>query len=315
MIRKKSVLLLTLLLTSHSLYAGASEEEIQSRLSKLERMVDNRGLLNLLEEIEGLKQEVRELRGEIEQQAYTIDQMKKRQQNLYDDLDQRLQSGNGEQRDVTETRQVNQQQELEAKPPETMVQEDQPEISPVIENPEHISHRNTETSASIQPVETYVASQRRGNSQVVDSGSDSPHVTEFPKQGSDTTTGSDEESRYSEAFNLLKQGQHDKAVDRFRAFLQQYPGSQYADNAQYWLGESFYAKRKFKTAIKEYKKLLSQYPDSGKASHAQLKIGYCYDELGEKDFAQGELEDLIARYPGTSAASLAEERLALIRSQ
>ncbi len=319
-----STLIGLILISGHVL---AGEEELQARLSKLERMVDNRGLVDILNEVESLQREVRELRGEIEQQAYIIDQMKKRQQNLYDDLDQRLQTRQGRLSDpVTKMVEDPQQDQPNIEP--VAVDYDQPDLSndlpvavdnadlnvetPAIESPVPVPTTNKpSTSSSIKPVETYVAQQENNSSSVEDS---SPSVN-APEQAPEIAPDSNEENSYSEAFTLLKQGQHKDAVENFRTFLQQYPSSQYADNAQYWLGESFYTRRKFEMAITEYKTLLSQYPDSGKASHAQLKIGYCYDELGQADFAQGELEDLIARYPGTSAASLAEERLAQIRSQ
>ncbi len=309
------------MLLSSSLFAA--EANLQTRLSKLERMVDNRGLINILNEMEDLQREVRELRGEIEQQAYTIDQMKKRQQSLYDDLDQRIQTGQNESFIRTEENFSQEQSEVEnidqkeqpSSLPLTAITTDvteAPGTIPIIEEPDVLPTNKTRTISSIQPVETYVAQQK---TEANSSTSERPSQTrDKSEQTSKMVAGSNEESNYSEAFNLLKQGHHDKAVDKFRTFLQEYPGSDYADNAQYWLGESFYAKHKFETAIDEYKELLSRYPNSGKVSHAQLKIGYCYDELGQTDFAQGELEDLIARYPGTSAASLAEERLALIRS-
>ncbi len=315
-----STLIGLVLISGHVL---AGEEELQARLSKLERMVDNRGLVDILNEMEGLQREVRELRGEIEQHAYIIDQMKKRQQSLYDDLDQRLQTGQGRQSEpVTKMEEDPQQDRPKIEP--VAVEYDQPDLSnnlpvdvgnvntPAIENPVPVpTASKPSTSSSIKPVETYVA-QQENNSSTVENSSPSENA---PQQTTEIAPDSNEENSYSEAFTLLKQGQHKDAVENFRTFLQQYPSSQYADNAQYWLGESFYTRRKFEMAITEYKTLLSQYPESGKASHAQLKIGYCYHELGQVDFAQGELEDLIAQYPGTSAASLAEERLAQIRSQ
>ena len=310
--------LIGLILISGPILAG--EEELQARLSKLERMIDNRGLVDILNEMEGLQREVRELRGEIEQQAYIIDQMKKRQQSLYDDLDQRLQTGQGRQIEpVTKMEEDPQQDQPRIEP--VAIEYDQPELSndlpvdvetPAIKKTVPVPSANKpSTSSSIKPVETYVA-QQENNSSTVEDSSPSENA---PEQTAEIAPDSNEENSYSEAFTLLKQGQHKDAVENFRTFLQQYPSSQYADNAQYWLGESFYTRRKFEMAITEYKTLLSQYPDSGKASHAQLKVGYCYHELGQTDFAQGELEDLIAQYPGTSAASLAEERLTLIRSQ
>ena len=338
--KNKITFLLPLILISGHVFA--EEADLQERLSKLERMVDNRGLLNILKEMESLQQEVRELRGEVEQQAYTIDQMEKRQKNLYNDLDQRLQSGqNSEQSEsvvevVEDQPQPREQPKVAPMPVEEDLLGDLPEDISVAEKPVQLPDSKPESnsnksgnSSSVQPVETYVAKQKNPNSPTENSSVNQPQ-TDLPDsdpapsnnqvnqadQSTETTAGSaDEEGRYSEAFTLLKQGHHDKAVKSFRDFLQQHPNSKYADNAQYWLGESYYAKRRFEEAITEYKELLNRFPDSGKASHAQLKVGYCYDELGQADFAQGELEDLIARFPGTSAANLAEERLAQIRTQ
>ena len=48
---------------------------------------------------------------------------------------------------------------------------------------------------------------------------------------------------YQAAFDLLKAGQYDRAIPAFQSFLAAYPGSQLADNAQYWLGEAFYVNK------------------------------------------------------------------------
>lgn len=320
--KNKLILLLPLFLISTAAPAGEAGSDLQSRITKLERAVDNRGLLNILNELQNLQQEVRELRGEVEQQAYIIEQMKKRQQNLYNDLDQRISGtspNDGEQEIQPEEVVVPKKTaaEISAKEAEIVEGNDAPSIEISVRKKAAVESSNTGSangSSAIQPVETYVAnSEKPSQTKKNQTDQNIDPATGYPEQASQVNAGSNEEDSYSEAFTLLKQGQHEKARGQFRAFLKQYPDSQYADNAQYWLGEAYYAKRDFESAIKEYKLLLSHYPDSGKVSHAQLKIGYCYDELGQKDYARGELEDLISRYPGTSAANLAAERLSQIQ--
>jgi len=117
---------------------------------------------------------------------------------------------------------------------------------------------------------------------------------------------------YRDAFSLLKAGQYDESIVAFTDFLNQFPNSQYADNAQYWLAETYYVKRDFEAALVEYQKLIEIYPASKKQSHAMLKIGYCYNELGQLDQARAVLEDLRSRYPGSTAARLAEERINIL---
>ena len=114
---------------------------------------------------------------------------------------------------------------------------------------------------------------------------------------------------------MLKAGQYDESITAFTDFLQQYPNSQYADNAQYWLGETYYVKRQFEQAVIEYRKLMERYPASKKRSHAMLKIGYSLHELGEINRARAVLEDLRNRYSGTTAARLAEDRLQRILAE
>ncbi len=112
---------------------------------------------------------------------------------------------------------------------------------------------------------------------------------------------------------MLKQAQYDQAIKAFNQFLANHPDSQYADNAQYWVGEATYVMQDYETAITEYEKLLTKYPDSQKTTHALLKIAYSLNELGQLDEAQRRLEDLKQRYPGTTAGRLAEEKLKQIR--
>ena len=113
---------------------------------------------------------------------------------------------------------------------------------------------------------------------------------------------------------MLKAGQYEDSIAAFDSYLATYPGSQYADNAQYWLGEAYYVMRQFEPAIEQYQRLIQSYPASKKQSHAMLKIAYSYDELGQGEQARAVLNDLKARFPGSAAARLADERLQRLRA-
>ena len=54
-----------------------------------------------------------------------------------------------------------------------------------------------------------------------------------------------EKAAYDQAFQSLKDMSYADAAEQFQDFLTFYPGSQYADNAQYWLGESYYVTRNY----------------------------------------------------------------------
>ena len=111
----------------------------------------------------------------------------------------------------------------------------------------------------------------------------------------------------------MKSGRYEDAAVAFTRFIADYPTGSYADNAQYWLGETYYITRRFDAAIQEFERLISLHPDSQKLTHALLKVGYAHDELGREAEAERVLGDLIARFPQSAAAGLARKRLVAIR--
>ena len=66
-------------------------QDLSGRLDKVERILDNRSLLDMLELLESLKVDMSTLRGEVEVQTHIIEQLKQKQRDLYTDVDRRLQ--------------------------------------------------------------------------------------------------------------------------------------------------------------------------------------------------------------------------------
>jgi len=114
---------------------------------------------------------------------------------------------------------------------------------------------------------------------------------------------------YRSAVELVKTGKHDEAVTALRAFLKTYPRHDYADNAQYWLGESFYARKDYQQALTEFRATIETYPRGNKVPDALLKVGYCYSALGQKDKARAIMEQVVNLYPKSEPAALAAKRL------
>ena len=116
-------------------------------------------------------------------------------------------------------------------------------------------------------------------------------------------------SDYRAAVELVKAGKHDEAQTALRAFLKNYPRHDYADNAQYWLGEDFYAQKDFTHALAEFRATIETYPRGNKVPDALLKVGYCYQALGQAEKARAVLEQVVSLYPKSEPAALASKRL------
>jgi len=125
----------------------------------------------------------------------------------------------------------------------------------------------------------------------------------------DASSAGDDKTSYQSAFNLLKDGQYDRAISAFQKFLAGYPDSSLADNAQYWLGEAFYVNKAYPEAQAAFQRVIDKYPQSRKISDALLKIGYCRYEMKQWDSARQVLGQVVARFSDTPAGRLAQQRL------
>ncbi|MDX1252781.1 MAG: tol-pal system protein YbgF [Gammaproteobacteria bacterium] len=118
-----------------------------------------------------------------------------------------------------------------------------------------------------------------------------------------------EQVMYQRGLDGVKVGRYDQAITDFEAFLASYPKSEFAGNAQYWIGEANYVSRRFDKAATSFKKVIDTYPASNKLPDAMVKLGFSYQELGDREQARKTLNDVVARYPDSPAARLAKERL------
>jgi tol-pal system protein YbgF len=118
---------------------------------------------------------------------------------------------------------------------------------------------------------------------------------------------------YLDGYAKFNTGDHASAQRLFQEFLARAPGSELADDAQYWVGESFFAQKDYPRAILEFRRLIDQYPFGNRVPHAFLRIGLSYLALGERDRAAESLETVVEAFPKSDVATVARATLDQIR--
>jgi len=113
---------------------------------------------------------------------------------------------------------------------------------------------------------------------------------------------------YQHAYDLYSQKQYKQAIPAFSQVIEENPDGSLSDNAQYWIGESYYGLQDFTRAVVEFEKVFT-FKDSNKDDDAQLKLGLCYLNLGQKDKAREEFQRLVDFYTDSEYKSLAIDYL------
>ena len=120
---------------------------------------------------------------------------------------------------------------------------------------------------------------------------------------------SDPRAEYQRYLDAARAGNHEYAAQGLRSFLDQHPGHELADNAQYWLGETYYARKRYALAAVEFEKVVERYPRGNKLPDALLKIGYCRALAGKRAEAIAVLRRLLRAHPDSAPAALARAKL------
>jgi tol-pal system protein YbgF len=229
------------------------------RIQRLEELIRNIGVVELVRQLEQINAEIASLRGQLEVLANENQQIQKRQRDFYLDLDSRL-------------------KRLEGGAGASGAAGAAPAASPSVEG-----------APSLPPAATAP-----------------PKVATRDEQAREVRA-------YDAASNLFRRNDFAPAIEAFRAFLKDYPGSQLAANAGYWIGISYANLKDYRNALTAQQEILTRYPQSPKAPDAMLAIAAIQSEQGDAGSARNTLEDIIARYPGSEAAGKARTRLAALR--
>jgi tol-pal system protein YbgF len=122
-----------------------------------------------------------------------------------------------------------------------------------------------------------------------------------------------EDELYHRAKQAFDQGSTAQARRGFEELIQRYPNSANADNAQFWIGETFFREKAYEKSILEYQKVIERYPKGNKVPSALLKQGHAFLALGDKVNSRLLFEELVRKFPHSAEAKLASDKLKEIR--
>ena len=103
-----------------------------------------------------------------------------------------------------------------------------------------------------------------------------------------------------------------KLSDARRAFQEVYEADQQgdlADNALFWIGETYFAAKDYVSALRFYGRVVTDYADQNKAPDAMFKTALAQERTGDLALARRTLQQVIERYPYSSSASTAKQEL------
>jgi tol-pal system protein YbgF len=109
--------------------------------------------------------------------------------------------------------------------------------------------------------------------------------------------GGSADQLYDEAFKKLQEGDYAGAERGFRTFVQRNPQNKLAGNAQYWLGETYYARRDYQNAMTAFAEGYKAYKTSQKGPDNLLKLGITMAALNRKSDACAVFARFTQDYP------------------
>jgi tol-pal system protein YbgF len=114
---------------------------------------------------------------------------------------------------------------------------------------------------------------------------------------------------YETAYIDFTRGDFESAITGFRDFVSRFPMTDFSDDAQFMIGQSYYIMEDYPKAIMEFKKVLNSYPTADKVPEAMHKLGHSYLKIDDIETARQYFKILVSRYPGTVESTRAQEML------
>ena len=231
----------------------------------------------LMQKNQQLENDIRTLRGQLEEQSNDIEQLKKDLSNRYTDLDQRLEL-------------LNQKVDPESAPSDNPTNTDTPATA------------STEASAST--VDNKAVSATTPPTSTSTTPSPQTEVSQPPSQNQSNPVEL-EKAAYTVALDAYKQGGAKKAIAPMQNFIKNHPNSVYTGNAYFWLAEFNLATDpvNYNEAKKNYNVVATRYPNSSKAPRALYQLYSIAKDVDKNTASANQYKTkILSQYPKSEEA-------------
>lgn len=135
--------------------------------------------------------------------------------------------------------------------------------------------------------------------------------------GSSQITTEDPNEAFKIAKAMYDKGDYVSAIEAFSFIKIKFPGTQIADQIQFYLSQSYYERKEYLLGAYEYENMLKNYPLSNLIPESRYKLGLCYYYLSPKysldqeftHYAMSELQLFVELYPNDKNAADASAKL------
>lgn len=284
MLKKHSVLFIALLSSAH-LYANVPIESRSLSQQQANNVVAGSPSLNweIMQKNQKLEEEIRKLRGQLEEHDNAIEQLKKELTNRYTDLDQRL---------------------------ELLSQK----IDPPEENTEAQDGTAATGTASTDTAAPVIAPTAPAQQQTAPAKAQ-PAADRPPANTATTSNTTNqielEKAAYTVALDAYKQGGAKKAIQPMQNFIKNHPNGIYVGNAYFWLAEFYLAVEPvdYKAAKQNYNIVATRYPNSAKASRAVYQLYSIANEVDKNTALANQYKTkLLSQYPQSEEAKFIQKK-------
>lgn len=121
--------------------------------------------------------------------------------------------------------------------------------------------------------------------------------TKKTEKTSASSSNKNAQQAYDNAYNIMKKGDYKAAEEAFTLFMKDYPKSDLVGNANYWLGETYYARGLYEQAVGIFADGFTKYKKNSKAADNLLKLGLTMNKLNKKTEACTAFKSLATEFP------------------